>query len=276
MVADVAKEGVPAWLRDDARVDQLIITGGAKGGGAARAEAVEAANGKYVAFLDDDDEWMPAKIAAQVAKADAAGSHRVVVATSLEMWSSEMETTALCPRDPYVAGPVEDYLFRRRLPSLERASLYTSTLLSSLALAREVNWATDLRRHQDWDWILRLQRAGADIQHIHEPLVRIQLGSAGSISASPNWAASLDWVRNVGIGAWDRRTVADFIAAQPLRYALQARSIAGVMRCLGLLARNRRLPSLGPAVFAMSGVLPRRVAERAALKRSRSRNRVSV
>src|SRR5437899_2585059 len=43
------------------------------GGSAARNAGVKAASGEWIAFLDDDDEWLPEKIAKQM---EAVGSSR--------------------------------------------------------------------------------------------------------------------------------------------------------------------------------------------------------
>lgn len=43
------------------------------GGAAARNTGIEAASGEFVAFLDDDDEWLPEKLARQVACIDRSG-----------------------------------------------------------------------------------------------------------------------------------------------------------------------------------------------------------
>jgi glycosyltransferase involved in cell wall biosynthesis len=53
-------------LIDDGHVTYIVqpVNGGAN---AARNAGVRQSSGKYVAFLDDDDEWMPQKLARQVA-----------------------------------------------------------------------------------------------------------------------------------------------------------------------------------------------------------------
>ena len=56
---------------------------------------------------------------------------------------------------------------------------------------------------------------------------------------------------------------ADFVVAQPLRYALAARSWTGVRTVLAALRSANRLPSAGPVVIGVAGLLPRRAIERA-------------
>jgi hypothetical protein len=94
-----------------------------------------------------------------------------------------------------------------------------------------------------------------------EPLVRIHIGSSGSISASMDWESSLAWADEV-LAARDPRTYTDFLAAQTLRYAFGARSAAGVSAVLTSIRRSGHLPSIGPILIGLAGLLPRRTIER--------------
>lgn len=53
------------WMQSDQRI-RYIKNPTALGGGGARNKALNAASGQYVAFLDDDDEWLPEKIELQI------------------------------------------------------------------------------------------------------------------------------------------------------------------------------------------------------------------
>lgn len=53
-----------------------------KGISAARNTGLDAATGKYIAFIDSDDEWLPKKLEMQMASFENAGSHVGVVYTS--------------------------------------------------------------------------------------------------------------------------------------------------------------------------------------------------
>src|ERR1700678_4760251 len=44
---------------------RVLALGASVGGSAARNRGVDAASGEWIAFLDDDDEWLPGKLQAQ-------------------------------------------------------------------------------------------------------------------------------------------------------------------------------------------------------------------
>lgn len=66
VVDDGIKEKAEAWIKtlSDPRVHYLVS--GGRGGSAARNMGIKSAKGTYVAFLDDDDIWVPDKLEKQV------------------------------------------------------------------------------------------------------------------------------------------------------------------------------------------------------------------
>lgn len=71
VVSDGSTDGTDEFMRKyegDNRINYISYHPG-KGGNYARNTGVKAAKGEYVAFLDDDDEWLPTKIEEQVSVA---------------------------------------------------------------------------------------------------------------------------------------------------------------------------------------------------------------
>jgi hypothetical protein len=231
-----------------------------------RSAGAMQAQGKWVAFLDDDDVWVPSKLRLQVAIAEEIESGGAYAVVSSRLLHTFAESTRTVPGVPGALiqrnQDVGSYLFHRRGPSVMRASMYTSTLLVSAELAKQVPWRR-LPRHQDWDWLIR---AGAqrNVQFAHHPdvLATIHVGSPASISAGSDWRASLDWAKEMRIEGLDRAAYADFLAAQVLRYALVARSVRGFGVVVREMVATRKIPTLRSLCVGLGGLVPRKTFQR--------------
>ncbi len=168
VVDDGSTDGTQEWADGigDARVRCIRLETN-RGGGAARNAGILAARGRYVAFLDSDDEWEPGKISAQVKalEAEAAGGNeKVVVYTRIGVSRKNGRVETRPERGIRNGEPVGDYLF------VSDGLIQTSSLLMTADLAREVMFDERLPRHQDFDFCLRLEEAGCRFLMCERPL----------------------------------------------------------------------------------------------------------
>jgi glycosyltransferase involved in cell wall biosynthesis len=189
----------------DARIRCLVLP---VNGGANNARNVGAASARteWVAFLDDDDEWLPNKIEKQLA---IAAAYDIVGCRFLVSTTRDKETWP--KRLPAAGEKFGDYLFARRSLFKGEAAVITSALLVRKTLLDKVPLSTSLRRHQDADWAMRATEAGARLCYVPDTLM-IFNDDVGRIriSTTHNWRQSLEWIRSAR-GRLNPRAYAGFV-----------------------------------------------------------------
>jgi glycosyltransferase involved in cell wall biosynthesis len=231
----------------------VLVIDPPRGPAHARNTGVATLETTYVAFLDDDDEWLPRKLERQLALLEhgdlsytrvlAQGPGRAVV------W----------PRRAPGSEPPSEYLFDRRRPWSGAGLLLNSTIAARTELAARVRFDESLRQHEDWDWALRAVEAGRlvfcdevlGIWHVDRTHRRRSHGH--------DWRYSLEWARSHR-HLFTPRAYSAFLLVNAFAIALQAHDRRAA-RVLAREAREHGAPSWSQwAIFAtLTVVSPARV-----------------
>lgn len=145
---------------NDSRVKLIPLTRN-QGGGAARNAGILNATNKYIAFLDSDDFWHKDKLRQQVDFLEANAAD--ILFTSVEVvgldGASQKSLNVKYERDQ----DVSEYIFKYD------GVIQTSSIMIKTSIAKQVLFNPVLKRHQDYDFILRLYHLGYKIFKLDAP-----------------------------------------------------------------------------------------------------------
>jgi glycosyltransferase involved in cell wall biosynthesis len=178
------------------------------GGSDARNAGVQAARGEWIAFLDDDDQWLSNKIERQLAMLPPTDGDPILSCRFLAR--TEAGDRVWPERLPQPSEPLCEYLLTR--PGIGRSDGFvaTPTILTHRSLLCRVPFRSGLKKHQDWDWILRATREGARVFFCPEVLARCDMRTPASTSRRADWRLSLRWIQD-NAPLVTRRAYAGFI-----------------------------------------------------------------
>ena len=147
-----------------------------KGACAARNTGLAVANGEFIGYLDDDDEWLPNKIEEQLKGFDSDDVALVYCGTRI-LYES---TGTVTERNPsYVRGRVYDDLMRDNF-----IGSTSFPLIRTLALRAIGGFDIEMQSSQDYDVWLRLSKEFS-VSYVSIPLVLYHFHEGEQITKNP-------------------------------------------------------------------------------------------
>jgi glycosyltransferase involved in cell wall biosynthesis len=179
---------------------RVIVLPANLGPSGARNFGVKEAQGNWIAFLDDDDQWLPTKIARQLEVAHQSSYPCPIV--SCRFFAQTANGELIWPkRLPHPSEPVSEYLFVRNSLFLGETFIATPTIFTKKELLVNTPFQENLHRHEDFDWLIKVSlNPDVGIEFVPEPLVifnAIYTEKRKSLSNINNWKYSLDWINSV-------------------------------------------------------------------------------
>jgi len=163
---DETSEILETYSEIDSPIELKMLHQSNQGAGAARNLALQSAAGKYVAFLDSDDEWLPEKLARSIFHVER--NKFILVAHNIFIVNGEhQKKNNIAVRFQNSSNSLFHGLYRRGFIS-------TSTVVASLSSIHQAGgFDTSLQAGQDFDlWLKMLAPQGSQFFVFDEYLAK--------------------------------------------------------------------------------------------------------
>lgn len=171
VVDDGSSDNTKDWCNSQSLNYIRIEPGKGRGGNYARNLGIKASKGEYVAFLDDDDYWMPTKIEKQVFQLQQSGNELVHCYRYLEFINVDNSSRIeLCPLNSNYKGNL-----KKRI--LYQITCLTSAIMVSRKALNEIGgFDENCKYWQEYELTIRLaQRKPFDL--VDEPLLTYRINN---------------------------------------------------------------------------------------------------
>lgn len=164
----------------------------------ARNQGVEIARSRWIAFLDDDDEWIPTKLDIQLRTAQQSTFKDPIISCRF-IKRSDTDDVVLPRRLPVSGEPMSEYLFCRTRLFGGEGLVQSSTIVTAKELLQKIPFRAESRRHDDLDWLLRATACDERVVEFVSPTEPLAIWHREehleSISSQKDWRFSFSWIQ---------------------------------------------------------------------------------
>ncbi len=229
IVNDGSRESSRRFLDRYAEICVIIDLPITVGPASARNEGVRRARGRYIAFLDDDDIWLPEKLAVQLKYMNEHPECSAVHSAAWVFFADRRDTLYKCDSPPPLT-------LAQALTHEPWVMLQTLLIRSDVIRTLE-GFDPRFRGSEDHELIIRCCAAGYRIEAIPQPLIRLRREDHDCLTRKHWWMFTthirLCWKhRTLYYKAYGLRGIVSFLLSSLQDAARQTRYVDGRVRFL--------------------------------------------